>query len=66
MHDSFVLSSLIMEITKIEFANEGYRFGQEEDNYNFIATHGSFRLLIFQYANLTTLVIYIPSWLIDL
>jgi len=33
-----------------ESANEGYRFGQEEETYNIVAAHGYFGRLIFQYA----------------
>jgi photosystem II P680 reaction center D1 protein len=35
MHGSFVTSSLIRETTENESANEGYRFGQEEER-NFL------------------------------
>jgi photosystem II P680 reaction center D1 protein len=34
MHGSLVTSSLIRETTENESANEGYRFGQEEETYN--------------------------------
>jgi photosystem II P680 reaction center D1 protein len=37
MHGSLVTSSLIRETTENESANEGYKFGQEEETYN-IAT----------------------------
>ncbi|XLT43710.1 hypothetical protein HN873_036314 [Arachis hypogaea] len=40
MHDSLVTSSLIRETTENESANKGYRFGQEEETYNIVATHG--------------------------
>jgi photosystem II P680 reaction center D1 protein len=30
-----------------ESANEGYRFGQEEETYNIVAAHGYFGRLIF-------------------
>jgi photosystem II P680 reaction center D1 protein len=39
MHGSLVTSSLIRETTENESANEGYRFGQEEETYNIVATH---------------------------
>jgi photosystem II P680 reaction center D1 protein len=32
-----VTSSLIRETTENESANEGYRFGQEEETYNIVA-----------------------------
>jgi photosystem II P680 reaction center D1 protein len=34
-----VTSSLIRETTENESANEGYRFGQEEETYNIVAAH---------------------------
>jgi hypothetical protein len=34
MHGSLVTSSLIRETTENESANEGYKFGQEEETYN--------------------------------
>jgi hypothetical protein len=33
MHGSLVTSSLIRETTENESANEGYRFGHEEETY---------------------------------
>ncbi|KAL0402526.1 UNVERIFIED_CONTAM: Photosystem II protein D1 [Sesamum latifolium] len=51
MHGSLVTSSLIRETTENESANEGYRFGQEEETYNIVAAHGYFGRLIFQYAS---------------
>jgi photosystem II P680 reaction center D1 protein len=39
---------LIRETTENESANEGYRFGQEEETYNIVAAHGYFGRLIFQ------------------
>ncbi|CAN6458794.1 unnamed protein product [Victoria cruziana] len=42
MHGSLVTSSLIRETIENESANEGYRFGQEEETYNIVATHGYF------------------------
>jgi hypothetical protein len=38
---------LIRETTENESANEGYRFGQEEETYNIVAAHGYFGRLIF-------------------
>jgi RNA recognition motif-containing protein len=37
------------ETTENESANEGYRFGQEEETYNIVAAHGYFGRLIFHY-----------------
>jgi photosystem II P680 reaction center D1 protein len=37
MHGSLVTSSLIRETRENESANEGYRFGQEEETYNIVA-----------------------------
>ncbi|KAG5122340.1 hypothetical protein JHK84_040680 [Glycine max] len=51
MHGSLVTSCLIRETTENESANEGYRFGQEEETYNIVAAHGYFGRLIFQYAS---------------
>ncbi|KAL6911903.1 hypothetical protein ACP4OV_000708 [Aristida adscensionis] len=42
MHGSLVTSSLIRETTENDSANEGYRFGQEEETYNIVAAHGYF------------------------
>jgi photosystem II P680 reaction center D1 protein len=50
MHGSLV-TSLIRETTENESANEGYKFGQEEETYNIVAAHGYFGRLIFQYAS---------------
>jgi len=36
---SLVTSSLIRETTENESANEGYKFGQEEETYNIVAAH---------------------------
>jgi photosystem II P680 reaction center D1 protein len=36
---SLVTSSLIRETTENESANNGYRFGQEEETYNIVAAH---------------------------
>jgi photosystem II P680 reaction center D1 protein len=54
-----VTSSLIRETTENESANEGYRFGQEEETYNIVAAHGYFGRLIFHFS--TTLVHYTSS-----
>jgi photosystem II P680 reaction center D1 protein len=50
MHGSLVTSSF-RETTENESANEGYKFGQEEETYNIVAAHGYFGRLIFQYAS---------------
>jgi photosystem II P680 reaction center D1 protein len=42
MHGSLVTSSLITETTENKSANEGYKFGQEEETYNIVAAHGYF------------------------
>ncbi|MCD7464079.1 hypothetical protein HAX54_052032 [Datura stramonium] len=39
-HGSLVTFSLIRETTENESANEGYKFGQEEETYNIVAAHG--------------------------
>jgi hypothetical protein len=44
-----------------ESANEGYRFGQEEDTYNIVAAHGYFGRLISNMLVSTILVLYISS-----
>jgi photosystem II P680 reaction center D1 protein len=65
MHGSLVTSSLIRETTENESANEGYRFGQEEETYNIVAAHGSFGRLIFQYAsfnNSRSLHFFLAAW----
>jgi hypothetical protein len=49
MPGCLVKSSLIRETTENESANEGYRFGQEEETYNIVAAHGYFGRLIFQF-----------------
>ncbi|MBA0552913.1 hypothetical protein Golob_023687, partial [Gossypium lobatum] len=38
-HGSLVTSNLIRETTKIEFANEGYRFGQQEETCNIVVAY---------------------------
>ncbi|KAJ7941375.1 Photosystem II protein D1, partial [Quillaja saponaria] len=48
-----------------ESANEGYRFGQEEETYNIVAAHGYFGRLIFQYAsfnNSRSLHFFLAAW----
>ncbi|KAK4341121.1 hypothetical protein RND71_039622 [Anisodus tanguticus] len=65
MHGSLVTSSLIREITENESANEGYRFGQEEETYNIVVAHGYFGRLIFQYAsfnNSRSLHFFLAAW----
>uniref|UniRef100_A0A2N9IB45 Photosystem II protein D1 n=1 Tax=Fagus sylvatica TaxID=28930 RepID=A0A2N9IB45_FAGSY len=78
MHGSLVTSSLIRETTENESANEGYRFGQEKKKliiyvdsaqrkklYNFVADHGYFGRLIFQYAsfnNSRSLHFFLAAW----
>uniref|UniRef100_A0A0E0R220 Photosystem II protein D1 n=1 Tax=Oryza rufipogon TaxID=4529 RepID=A0A0E0R220_ORYRU len=65
MHGSLVTSSLIGETTENESANEGYRFGQEEETYNIVAAHGYFGRLIFQYAsfnNSRSLHFFLAAW----
>jgi photosystem II P680 reaction center D1 protein len=65
MHGSLVTSSLIRETTENESANEGYRFGQEEETYNIVAAHGYFGRLIFQYAsfnNSRSLHVFLAAW----
>ncbi|PHT28540.1 Photosystem II protein D1 [Capsicum baccatum] len=65
MHGSLVTSSLIRETTENEFANEGYRFGQEEETYNNVAAHAYFDRLIFQYArfnNSRLLYFFLAPW----
>ncbi|MFS8854511.1 Photosystem Q(B) protein 1 [Synechococcus sp. H55.2] len=42
LHGSLVMSSLIRETSEEESANAGYRFGQEEVTYNFLAGHYTF------------------------
>ncbi|KAI5436182.1 hypothetical protein KIW84_022589 [Lathyrus oleraceus] len=65
MHGSLVTSSLIWETTENEFANEGYRFDQEEETYNIVAAHDYFGRLIFQYAsfnNSRSLHFFLVAW----
>ncbi|KAL0915999.1 hypothetical protein M5K25_013474 [Dendrobium thyrsiflorum] len=65
MHGSLVTSSLIRETTENESANEGYRFGQEEETFNIVAAHGYFGRLIFQYAsfnNSRSLHFFLAAW----
>ncbi|CAI9278298.1 unnamed protein product [Lactuca saligna] len=65
MHGSLVTSSLIRESTKNESANEGYKFSQEGETYNIVASHGYFGQLIFQYAsfnNSRSLHLFLAAW----
>merc|ERR1712146_101047 len=65
MHGSLVTSSLIRETTENESANYGYKFGQEEETYNIVASHGYFGRLIFQYAsfnNSRALHFFLGAW----
>ncbi|KAF3677284.1 Photosystem II protein D1 [Capsicum annuum] len=65
MNGSLLTSSLIRETTENESANEGYRFGQEEEIYNIVAAHGYFDRLIFQYAsfnNSRSLHFFLAAW----
>jgi hypothetical protein len=41
MHGSLVTSSLIRETTENESTNYGYKFGQEEETYNIVASLAS-------------------------
>jgi photosystem II P680 reaction center D1 protein len=41
MHGSLVTSSLIRETTENESANEGYKFGQEEERATAIAQYNN-------------------------
>ncbi|KAJ1681220.1 hypothetical protein LUZ63_023557 [Rhynchospora breviuscula] len=55
----------VRETTENESANEGYRFGQEEETYNIVAAHGYFGRLIFQYAsfnNSRSLHFFLAAW----
>ncbi|KAJ8439662.1 LOW QUALITY PROTEIN: hypothetical protein Cgig2_017935 [Carnegiea gigantea] len=51
LHIQLRLQWLSLETTKNKSANEGYKFGQEEETYNIVAAHGHFGQLIFQYAS---------------
>jgi photosystem II P680 reaction center D1 protein len=65
MHGSLVTSSLIRETTEAQSANQGYKFGQEEETYNLVAAHGYFGRLIFQYAsfnNSRSLHFFLAAW----
>ena len=48
LHGSLVTSTIIRETTEIESADKGYKFGQQEVTYNYMAGHYGFlgRLLI--------------------
>ncbi|KAK2996487.1 hypothetical protein RJ639_025310 [Escallonia herrerae] len=65
MHGSLVTSSFLRETVEKESANEGYRFGQEEETTNIVAAHGYFDRLIFQYAsfnNSRSLHFFVVAW----
>jgi photosystem II P680 reaction center D1 protein len=47
MYGFLVIFFLICEISEIEFINNGYKFGQEEETYNIVAAYGYFGRLIF-------------------
>jgi len=51
LHGSLVTSSLVRETTEFESANNGYKFGQEQESYSIVAAHGYFGRLLFQYAS---------------
>ncbi|GKD95478.1 photosystem II protein D1 [Tanacetum coccineum] len=60
-----MIPTLFTETTENESANEGYRFGQEEETYNIVAAHGYFGRLIFQYAsfnNSRSLHFFLAAW----
>ena len=62
---SLVTSSLVRETTENESANEGYRFGEEEETYNVVAAPGYFGRLIFQYTssnNSRSLHFFLAAW----
>ena len=64
MHGFLVTSLLIRETTENQSANDGYRFGQEEETYNIVAAHRYFKPLIFQYAffnNFRSLHFFLPA-----
>jgi len=48
MHGSLVMSSVIRTTTEQESINAGYKFGQVEETYNYVASHVSYlgRLLV--------------------
>ena len=48
MHGSLVTSSIIRETSEEQSANEGYRFGQENETYSIVAAHGYFGRLLWQ------------------
>jgi photosystem II P680 reaction center D1 protein len=65
MHGSLVTSSLIRETTENQSANAGYKFGQEEETYNIVVSHGYFGRLIFQYASFNkscSLHFFLAAW----
>ena len=51
MHGSLVTSSIIRETSEEQSANEGYRFGQENETYSIVAAHGYFGRLLWQYTS---------------
>jgi photosystem II P680 reaction center D1 protein len=51
LHGSLVTSSLVRETTEFESANNGYKFGQEQESYSIVAAHGYFGRLLFQFAS---------------
>ncbi|KAL5643357.1 hypothetical protein ACJX0J_000002, partial [Zea mays] len=60
-----LFSAMQWETTENESANEGYKFGQEEETYNIVAAHGYFGRLIFQYAsfnNSRSLHFFLAAW----
>jgi photosystem II P680 reaction center D1 protein len=65
MHGSLVTSSLLSETVKLQSANVGYVFGQEDETYSICAAHGYFGRLIFQYAsfnNSRSLHFFLACW----
>lgn len=42
LHGSLVASSLVRETSEIESENSGYKFGQEAETYNLLASHAGF------------------------
>jgi photosystem II P680 reaction center D1 protein len=63
MHGSLVTSSLIRETTENESANEGYKFGQEEETYNIVAAHGYFgRLINTLHSTTRSLHFFLAAW----
>jgi photosystem II P680 reaction center D1 protein len=55
--------SLIRETTENESANEGYKFGQEEETYNIVAAHGYFgRLIPIRFNNSRSLHFFLAAF----